>query len=96
MSAFTPNTEQVCEQYSGEQPPHIGTVPEKRAEFYRWLDTVRPNPDDEAQVEVTARAMYAACYPGDRFPWTAAPGAARRYWFAQARAVLTAQAEEMA
>ena len=41
MTDYTPTTEQVREQYSREQPPHIGTVSEKRVEFDRWLDHVK-------------------------------------------------------
>ena len=44
MSDYTPTTEQVREQYSREQPPHIGTVSEKRAEFDRRLDAVKADP----------------------------------------------------
>ena len=47
MSDYTPTTEQVREQYSREQPPHIGTVSEKRAEFDRWLDAVKAEAWDE-------------------------------------------------
>ena len=34
---YTPDTETVREQYTREQPPHIGTVASKCAEFDRWL-----------------------------------------------------------
>lgn len=34
---YTPDTETVREQYTREQPPHIGTVSPKSAEFDRWL-----------------------------------------------------------
>lgn len=38
---YVPSEEFVREQYSREQPPHIGTVSEKRAEFDRFLARVR-------------------------------------------------------
>ena len=34
---YTPNTEAVREQYTQEQPPQIGTISEKGAEFDRWI-----------------------------------------------------------
>lgn len=39
--AFTPDEEQVREQYTQEQPPQIGSVAEKRAEFDRFIARVR-------------------------------------------------------
>lgn len=41
MSDYTPDTETVREQYTREQPPHIGTVGEKGREFDRWLAGVK-------------------------------------------------------
>ena len=38
---YTPDTETVREQYTREQPPHIGTVSSKCAEFDRWLNEVK-------------------------------------------------------
>jgi len=37
MSKHTPTTEQVRWQYTREEPPRVGTVSEKTAEFDRWL-----------------------------------------------------------
>ena len=38
---YTPDTEQVREQYTREQPPHIGTVSQKRSELDRWLEQIK-------------------------------------------------------
>lgn len=37
MTDYTPTTEQVRDQYTREQPPHINTASGKSAEFDRWL-----------------------------------------------------------
>ena len=49
---YTPDEETVREQYSREQPPHIGTVGEKRAEFDRFLARVRRDAAANALYEV--------------------------------------------
>lgn len=45
---YTPDTETVREQYTREQPPHIGTVSSKCAEFDRWLAGVKADALREA------------------------------------------------
>jgi len=45
---YTPDTEQVRDQYTREQPPHIGTVCQKTAEFERWLEQVKREAKAEA------------------------------------------------
>lgn len=37
MTDYTPTTEEVREQYTREEPPRIGTVSGKAADFDRWL-----------------------------------------------------------
>ena len=39
--AYTPDEEQVREQYTQEQPPQIGSVAEKRAEFDRFIAGIK-------------------------------------------------------
>lgn len=56
MSEYTPDTETVREQYTREQPPHIGTVSEKSAEFDRWLERVKAEAAAEA-LEEEARSL---------------------------------------
>ena len=51
MAEYTPDEETVREQYSREQPPHIGTVGEKRAEFDRFLARVRRDAARQAEAE---------------------------------------------
>ena len=41
MSEYTPDEEQVREQYTQEQPPQIGSVAEKRAEFDRFIARIK-------------------------------------------------------
>ncbi|TLK56300.1 hypothetical protein [Glutamicibacter sp. V16R2B1] len=48
---YTPNTEQVRDQYTREQPPHIGTVSQKRSELDRWLEQVKREAKAEALTE---------------------------------------------
>ena len=45
---YTPDEETVREQYSREQPPHIGTVGEKQAEFDRFIRKVERDAAREA------------------------------------------------
>ena len=47
---YTPDTETVREQYAREQPPHIGTVSSKSAEFDAWLAKVKADARDEGWV----------------------------------------------
>lgn len=56
MREYTPNTETVREQYTREQPPHVGTVSSKCAEFDRWLDRERAAARREGQVEALRAA----------------------------------------
>ena len=44
---YTPDEEQVREQYTQEQPPQIGTVAEKHAEFDRFIARVKAEAWDE-------------------------------------------------
>lgn len=37
MGNYTPTTEQVRWQYTREEPPRVGTISERTAEFNRWL-----------------------------------------------------------
>lgn len=53
---YTPDDEVVREQYSGEQPPHIGSVSEKQVEFDRWLAEVRREAAYEALDKVVKHA----------------------------------------
>lgn len=48
---YTPDTETVREQYTREQPPHIGTVSSKSAEFERWLDRIKADARREGQAD---------------------------------------------
>ena len=48
MSNYTPNEEQVREQYTREQPPQIGTAAEKAAEFERFIAKVKADALREA------------------------------------------------
>lgn len=57
---YTPDAETVCEQYTREQPPHLGTVREKRAEFDRWLA--------QHDAEVAAKALEDAADALDNDP----------------------------
>lgn len=50
-SEYTPDEEQVREQYTREQPPQIGTVAEKHAEFDRFIARVKANALREAAWE---------------------------------------------
>lgn len=52
VSEYTPDTETVREQYTREQPPHIGTVTEKSAEFDRWLAAHGREVAARAKIEV--------------------------------------------
>lgn len=58
---YTPDTEAVREQYTREQPPHVGTVSSKSAEFDRWLDRVRAAARREGQAEAWAEAHADSC-----------------------------------
>ena len=49
---YTPDTEQVREQYTREQPPHIGTVSQKRSELDRWLEHIKREAKAEALEEM--------------------------------------------
>ena len=61
---YTPDEETVREQYSREQPPHIGTVGEKRAEVDRFLARVRRDAWNEGwTAELDDNNPYEA---GDR------------------------------
>lgn len=51
---YTPTTEEVREQYTREEPPRIGTVAERRAEFDRWLAA------HDAQVRADERERIAS------------------------------------
>ena len=55
---FTPDTEEVREQYTREQPPHIGTVSEKEAEFDRWLAAHDAQVRREAKAEGLREAAH--------------------------------------
>lgn len=55
MSEYVPDTETVREQYTREQPPHIGTVSEKSAEFDRWLRQVKAEALREAARDASGR-----------------------------------------
>lgn len=57
---YTPDTEAVREQYTREQPPHVGTVSSKSAEFDRWLDRVRAAARREGQAEAWEDAVASA------------------------------------
>lgn len=61
MSNYTPNTEAVREQYTREQPPHIGTVGSKSAEFNRWLNQVKA----EVWREGNMAGRYEITEPAD-------------------------------
>ena len=56
MTEYTPDEETVREQYTREEPPHFGTVSERRAEFDRFLARVRRDAAREA-LDGLARAM---------------------------------------
>ena len=40
-SAQRVTTQHVLEQYTREEPPHVATVTQKRAEFQLWLRTIK-------------------------------------------------------
>lgn len=46
-SEYTPDEEQVREQYTREQPPQIGTVADRHAEFDRFIARVKAEAWDE-------------------------------------------------
>ena len=50
MSEYTPDEEQVREQYTQEQPPQIGSVAEKRA-LDRFIAHIKAEAWDEAIAE---------------------------------------------
>ena len=54
MTEYTPDTEQVREQYTREQPPHIGTVSQKGSEFERWLEQIKREAKAEALEEAAS------------------------------------------
>jgi len=54
MSEHTPTTEEVRQQYTREQPPHVGTVSSKSAEFDRWLAGIRAQAWEEGQASGAA------------------------------------------
>lgn len=56
---YTPDTEQVREQYTREQPPHIGTVSQKRSELDRWLEQIKR----EAKAEALEDAATELTHP---------------------------------
>lgn len=57
MSNYTPDEEQVREQYTREQPPQVGTVAEKHAEFDRFIAKVKADAWDEGLDEGRDRWM---------------------------------------
>ena len=63
MSEYTPNTEAVREQYTREQPPHIGTASEKSAEFDRWYAAEIA----AAKAEALREASRAVPFPIDPY-----------------------------
>ena len=65
---YVPDEEFVREQYSREQPPHIGTVSEKRAEFDRFLarvrrDAVEEYKDRQVQIHITPEPPRTVLMP---------------------------------
>lgn len=60
---YTPDTETVREQYTREQPPHIGTVSSKCAEFDRWLAGVKADAWDEGYSEGHSDGFSASSEP---------------------------------
>lgn len=66
MSEYTPDTETVREQYTREQPAHIGTVSSKSAEFDRWLAGIRAEVVEQiAQAIERRKRDMAGGYTGD-------------------------------
>lgn len=57
-SDFTPDEEQVREQYTQEQPPQIGSVAEKRAEFDRFIARIKAEAWDEGAEALQAAAIH--------------------------------------
>ena len=57
MTEYTPDTEQVREQYTREQPPHIGTVSQKGSEFERWLEQIKREAKAEALEEAASNSQ---------------------------------------
>lgn len=55
----TPDTETVRDQYTREQPPHIGTVSEKSAEFDRWLAEVKAQTLEDESLHLREQISYA-------------------------------------
>ncbi len=47
---YTPDEEQVREQYTREQPPQVGSAAEKRAEFYRFIARIKADAWDEGRA----------------------------------------------
>lgn len=54
MSDYTPDEEQVREQYTREQPPQIGTVAERHTEFDRFLANIKADALREVAYEFAA------------------------------------------
>lgn len=59
MSDYTPDEEQVREQYTQEQPPQVGSVEEKRAEFDRFLAKIKAEAVAEAMRGFTTEEREA-------------------------------------
>ena len=56
---YTPDEEQVREQYTQEQPPQIGAVAEKHAEFDRFIDKVKADALRGAIEDIDAAGLDA-------------------------------------
>lgn len=63
MSDYTPDEEQVREQYTREQPPKIGSVAEKHAEFDRFIASVRAEAWDEGREAFEAAHRWDNAEP---------------------------------
>lgn len=65
---YTPDEETVREQYSREQPPHIGTVSEKRAEVDRFIAQVRRDAVRDARAAFYAKYPQPPMLGGEQLP----------------------------
>lgn len=72
MSEYTPDEEQVREQYTQEQPPQIGSAAEKSAEFDRFLAKIKAD-----ALRDVADWLEAVGRPGHPKPPSIAPSALR-------------------
>ena len=95
---YTPDEEQVREQYTQEQPPQIGTVAEKSAEFDRFIARIKADAMEallaDDAIERAARRIYRHQVPAHlacvMTQWEEAHERQRDHFRSVARAALEA------